>query len=273
VQSRLRDRRKKQVGPRQAPKHLALHARRYSGHHQSGSRAIHRSRPATCELVQSTAAQSSARKALVNLRNAERQDKRFGSLTSFEVSNALPQFENNGLRTCLGHGCSSFRFKFPHCATAHMFLICSLDECESTRMYRVNIPIRRQSILELAEKTSTNQTNSWSIATVSKMSSMRKNTYNQLTIREFRDPIISVECLACDRRADLDRQALVKQYGASLSFEQLRRRMSMGCPRMVSLDGIDRCQTRFPGLIDARMPLEAADGERPQMRRRLRHTP
>jgi len=47
--------------------------------------------------------------------------------------------------------------------------------------------------------------------------------------------------LACDRRVDLDRKALVKQYGASLSFEQLRRRISMGCPRMVSDDGIDRC--------------------------------
>ena len=92
------------------------------------------------------------------------------------------------------------------------------------------------------------------------MSPVRKNTYSQvLTLREFRSPTISVECPACDRRAELDRQALVKQYGASLSFVQLRRRISMGCPRMVARDGIDRCHTQFPGLIAAGMSLGTAD--------------
>jgi hypothetical protein len=95
------------------------------------------------------------------------------------------------------------------------------------------------------------------------MSSLRKNTYRgPLTLREFRDPTILVECIACDRWAELDRQALVKQYGASLSFLQLRRRLSMGCPRMVADDGIDRCQTQFPGLIAAGMVLGTKNGER-----------
>jgi hypothetical protein len=58
-----------------------------------------------------------------------------------------------------------------------------------------------------------------------------------------------------DRRTDLDRKALVKQYGASLSFRQLRRRLTVGCPRMNSADGIDRCQARYPCLdADADVP-------------------
>ncbi|MHC2361751.1 hypothetical protein ACVIOG_003892 [Rhizobium leguminosarum] len=80
---------------------------------------------------------------------------------------------------------------------------------------------------------------------------IRKNTYiPSLTIRDFRQPTIVVECRSCDRRETLDRHVLVKQYGASLSFSQLRRRISMGCPRMISADGIDRCETRFPDLIE-----------------------
>jgi len=81
---------------------------------------------------------------------------------------------------------------------------------------------------------------------------MGTNTYCPLlTLREFRKPTIKVECRVCARSGELDRQALVKQYGASLSFQQLRRRVSMGCPRMVSAAGIDRCETRFPDLIEA----------------------
>jgi len=81
---------------------------------------------------------------------------------------------------------------------------------------------------------------------------MGNNTYGpSVTLREFRQPIITVECRACGRREEFDRQVLVKRYGASLSFQQLRRRVAMGCPKMVSSDGIDRCETRFPDLIDA----------------------
>jgi len=78
---------------------------------------------------------------------------------------------------------------------------------------------------------------------------MGNNTYDPLlTLREFRQPMIKVECRACARSGEFDRQAHVKQYGASLSFQQLRRRVAMGCPKMISADGIDRCQTLFPDL-------------------------
>lgn len=77
-----------------------------------------------------------------------------------------------------------------------------------------------------------------------------------LTLREFRGPVITVECRACGRAAELDRKALVKQYGANLRFVELRRRMSIGCEKMICADGQDRCQTRFPCLLDASLYLE-----------------
>ncbi|EJZ18456.1 hypothetical protein RCCGEPOP_25552 [Rhizobium sp. Pop5] len=81
------------------------------------------------------------------------------------------------------------------------------------------------------------------------MSSIRKNTYDDpTTLRDFRGSVVTVECTACDRKTELDRKTLVKQYGASFTFQQLRRRVSLGCSRMFSEDGVDRCQTRFPGL-------------------------
>jgi hypothetical protein len=72
-----------------------------------------------------------------------------------------------------------------------------------------------------------------------------------LTLRDFRGAIITVECKACNRRGELDRKALVKQHGAGLSFADLRRRVALGCERMNGEDGVDRCQTRFPCLVEA----------------------
>jgi hypothetical protein len=69
------------------------------------------------------------------------------------------------------------------------------------------------------------------------------------TLRDYKGAVITVECRRCDRRAELDRKALVKQFTASLPFHQLRRRLSAGCERMNSEDGIDRCETKFPGLL------------------------
>jgi hypothetical protein len=77
---------------------------------------------------------------------------------------------------------------------------------------------------------------------------MRKNSCDDATLRDDRDAAITIECDACDRRSDLDRKALIKQYGATLSFRQLRRRLTVGCSRMNSIDGIDRCQACFPCL-------------------------
>lgn len=92
------------------------------------------------------------------------------------------------------------------------------------------------------------------------MSSIRKNTYGEpTTLRDYRGSVITVECRACDRNARLDRKALVKQYGASFTFLQLRRRLTLGCSRMNIEDGIDRCQTRFPCLLAAGLSFNKED--------------
>jgi hypothetical protein len=72
-----------------------------------------------------------------------------------------------------------------------------------------------------------------------------------LTLREFKGPVITAECQGCDKSVELDRKALVKQYGAGLKFVELTRRLAIGCERMICADGVDRCQTRFPCLLNA----------------------
>jgi hypothetical protein len=67
------------------------------------------------------------------------------------------------------------------------------------------------------------------------------------TLRQVRDPIIEVECRTCASHGALDRAAVVKKHGASITFGRLRRIAAMGCDRMVGEDG-DRCGTRFPCL-------------------------
>nr|WP_236774927.1 hypothetical protein [Agrobacterium tumefaciens] len=67
------------------------------------------------------------------------------------------------------------------------------------------------------------------------------------TLRQVRNPLISVECRTCGRQGTLDRAALVKKHGAAVTFARLRRMAAMGCERLVSEDG-DRCGTRFPCL-------------------------
>ncbi|QFY62395.1 hypothetical protein FZ934_08295 [Rhizobium grahamii] len=74
---------------------------------------------------------------------------------------------------------------------------------------------------------------------------MRKNSCDQITVRQHRAPIIALECDICDRRTDLDRKVVVRQFGASLPLRQLRRRLTVGCSRMNCADSIDRCQARF----------------------------
>ncbi|WP_225897148.1 hypothetical protein [Rhizobium phaseoli] len=97
------------------------------------------------------------------------------------------------------------------------------------------------------------QTSTDGLSTGTKMSSIRKNTYDELiSLRDYRGPVVTVECKDCRRSGELDRKKLVKQYGASLTFMQLRRRLALGCSNMNSEDGIDRCTTWFPCLADAR---------------------
>lgn len=39
-----------------------------------------------------------------------------------------------------------------------------------------------------------------------------------LTLRDFKGPVITVECKPCGQQGELDRKALVKQFGASMRF-------------------------------------------------------
>lgn len=77
-----------------------------------------------------------------------------------------------------------------------------------------------------------------------------------LTLRDFKGPVITVECKPCGQRGELDRKALVKQFGASMRFVDLRRRMAMGCDKMHCADGQDKCGTGFPCLLEAAVVLE-----------------
>lgn len=69
------------------------------------------------------------------------------------------------------------------------------------------------------------------------------------TLRQVRDPVIAVECRICGRKGTLDRAALLKKHGSTITFGRLRRMAAMGCERLVSEDG-DRCGTWFPCLTD-----------------------
>lgn len=77
-----------------------------------------------------------------------------------------------------------------------------------------------------------------------------------LTLRDFKGPVITVECKPCGRQGELDRKALVKQFGTSMRFVDLRRRMAMGCDKMHCSDGQDRCRTGFPCLLEAGVAIE-----------------
>lgn len=67
-----------------------------------------------------------------------------------------------------------------------------------------------------------------------------------LTLRDFKGPVIIVQCKPCGQRGELDRRALVKQFGGSMRFVDLRRRMAMGFDKMHCPYEQDRCGTQFP---------------------------
>lgn len=50
-------------------------------------------------------------------------------------------------------------------------------------------------------------------------------------LKDYRAEKIDVECRRCDRYAVLDRKALVKKYGASCQFVDLKRALAIGCDR------------------------------------------
>ncbi len=82
-----------------------------------------------------------------------------------------------------------------------------------------------------------------------------------LTLRDFRAQVITVECRACDMSTELDRSVLVKRYGASTRFVELRRRLAIGCEKVICADGADRCETRFPCLLRADLYFEGSKSD------------
>lgn len=70
-----------------------------------------------------------------------------------------------------------------------------------------------------------------------------------VTLRGIKVATIEVECRRCHRHGLLDRKKLVRLHGTSLSLEQLRRRLAIGCER-ISEEAADRpCELAFPGLL------------------------
>lgn len=95
VQPHLRQRRKKQVRPRQAPDHRSLGSGRNPGCKQCGRGTIHRSRTATRKLVQSPVGQSATGKNGVDLRDPERKTARFLRALPFDGRDALAQISKD----------------------------------------------------------------------------------------------------------------------------------------------------------------------------------
>ncbi|AJD44416.1 hypothetical protein C9413_23800 [Rhizobium sp. SEMIA 4085] len=73
------------------------------------------------------------------------------------------------------------------------------------------------------------------------------------TLKDHREPIIEFICRPCHRDCALERNLLVKAFGASMTFAVIRRRMAMGCERMQTPEG-DKCGAHFPSLGDTDGP-------------------
>ncbi|MGO7367618.1 hypothetical protein ACC719_11505 [Rhizobium ruizarguesonis] len=67
------------------------------------------------------------------------------------------------------------------------------------------------------------------------------------TLKDHKVPVVELICRFCDRHCAHERKLLVKAFGASVSFAEIRRRMAMGCERMQTPKG-DKCGAHFPCL-------------------------
>lgn len=97
MQTRLRQGRKEQVRTCQAPDDLAFGASSDPGHKQSGGCPVDGAGPAAGTLVQRPIGQSAARKPLVDLRHAERQNASVAPTGAFEVRDLLAQAVEDGV--------------------------------------------------------------------------------------------------------------------------------------------------------------------------------
>ncbi|MFA1676079.1 hypothetical protein ACDY97_25840 [Rhizobium mongolense] len=66
-------------------------------------------------------------------------------------------------------------------------------------------------------------------------------------LKDRKVPVVELICRVCDRHCAHERNLLVKAFGSSVSFAEIRRRMAMGCERMQTPEG-DKCGAHFPCL-------------------------
>lgn len=97
MQTRLSQGREEQVGTCQAPDDLPLSAGGYPGHEQGGGRPIDGARPAAGTLVQRPIGQPTARKPIVDLCEAERQNASLALTGALEVRDLLAQAVEDGV--------------------------------------------------------------------------------------------------------------------------------------------------------------------------------
>ncbi len=50
-------------------------------------------------------------------------------------------------------------------------------------------------------------------------------------LRDFRGEKIDMDCRRCDRFGVYDSRELVKKFGSSIEFIELKRKLAMGCDR------------------------------------------
>lgn len=91
MQTRLRQGREEQIGTCQAPDDLAFRPRGNAGREQGGRRAIDGTGPAAGAFMQRPMGQSAARKPLVDLGHAERQNASLELACAFQVSDLPAQ--------------------------------------------------------------------------------------------------------------------------------------------------------------------------------------
>lgn len=134
MKTRLRQGREEQVGTCQAPDDLAFGASGYPGHEQGGRRPVDGAGSAAGALVQCPIGQSAARKPLVDLRYAERQNPSVAQTGAFQMRDLLSQAVEDGVS---GDGwVHDLLRRQPvfSLRNSNMFCICSYGVNESMRM-------------------------------------------------------------------------------------------------------------------------------------------
>ena len=64
-------------------------------------------------------------------------------------------------------------------------------------------------------------------------------------LRDYRGEKIDMVCHRCERYGIYERKSLLKKFGASAQFVNLRRRLAVGCDKA----GTSECEAHFPCLL------------------------